>query len=131
MKSYPRLLISVTIVIASTANSFADCSNISQQQPMNVCAGDEARASDRRLNGLYGDLVKLMGDKARSKLKDAQKAWIIYRDRSCELDAFSVEGGSMHPFVTAVCYKDLTEERIKRLKYYLTCEGAGDATCAR
>jgi uncharacterized protein YecT (DUF1311 family) len=129
----PRLPVALALVVllwSSQASAEQDCTKIAQQQLMNVCANDNLRSSDDRLNSLYASLYRQIGPNAQIKLKAAQKSWVEYRDKTCDFEGYGTEGGSLHPYVSAICAKELTDDRVKRLNYYLTCD-AGDATCVR
>lgn len=112
---------------------------------MNQCSAQEYRKADARLNALYAKLLhafqKEIAQAARSKdlerktggerglllLRQAERAWIQYRDLHCAAARHETEPGSMSPMVFSNCMTQLTEHRIRALTdaYELTGETLG------
>lgn len=105
----------------------AACSGTGQAD-LDACAAADLKRADAAMNAAYATLLKGIGPKAQQGLKEAQRAWLLYRDRSCDLEASGTEGGSAQPMVRAGCLAALTEERTRRLKGYLSCQ-EGDLSC--
>ncbi|MBI2718810.1 MAG: DUF1311 domain-containing protein [Rhizobiales bacterium] len=63
-----------------------------------------------------------------ARFKDAQSAWLKFRDAECEFVWPIGEGGSARPMVRSFCFAELTKQRLKDMQYYLTCE-EGDLSC--
>ena len=87
-----------------------DCSNAVTQQQMNACAVQGYEAADGDLNLAY-QLARsaskemdqyLQGDETPGAimLRDAQRAWIKYRDLACAHEATLVRGGSMEALIS-------------------------------
>src|SRR5439155_20210744 len=72
----------------------APCSEANTQAEMNICAGKEYKAADASLNRVYQQLVAMLEPEAKAQLKEAQTAWIKYRNTNCELLADQFIGGS-------------------------------------
>lgn len=51
--------------------------------------------------------------------RDAQRSWIVYRDKSAEFEASEVEGGTMHPLLYLSALVAMTEKRLTELKAIL------------
>jgi uncharacterized protein YecT (DUF1311 family) len=101
---------------------------------MNQCAALQYKIADASLNALYQRLVaaleKDLAGARRDKnpdqikycetglleLKEAERAWIQYRDLHCKAAKQQFEGGSMSPAVWSACMKLVTEHRIAELK---------------
>ena len=64
----------------------------------------------------------------KTKLIDAQRAWIKYRDAQCDFGALSTVGGSIHPMMIARCMSALTKTQTKTLGNQLYCLN-GDLPC--
>ena len=86
---------------------------------MVACSGEETARWDRRLNAAYSSLMGNPAWSAETKamLREAQRAWIAFRDRTCtaqgELEA---EGGTLARIVTADCIARRTAERASELE---------------
>jgi len=106
----------IVVVSALLASRLADAQQT--QAEMNVDAENSFKKTDARLNDAWKKATRaLVSDKSRSaKLKTAQKAWLTYRDATCEFEASEAEGGSMEPALRAACLARLTEQRTKDLE---------------
>ena len=107
-----------------------DCKNAMSQSEMNICADQDYRAADAKLNAAYARLMAALGDDGfRTKLKLAQRAWISFRDSECTYETADNEGGSIHPMVYAGCLTRLTKQRTKVLEDHLACWRNASKNC--
>ena len=90
---------------------------------MNICAEYHYVKSDLKLNQTYTSLLaKLKGKPvATSQLVKAQRAWVTFRDLTCEFESNGWSGGSGRSMVVLTCKSVLTESRTKTLQEYLEC----------
>ncbi|MFO1123889.1 MAG: lysozyme inhibitor LprI family protein [Methylocystis sp.] len=95
---------------------------------MNLCESDNFKQVDAQLNAVYAKLMKKISPVGQSKLREAQKSWISYRDAQCAFDTLGTLDGSIHTMVAAQCLAELTENQTKRLQHQLNCE-EGDVSC--
>lgn len=96
------------------------------QRDMNACAAADLARVDEDLNAAYADAraamrlrdAGLSADQtgAEIALRDAQRAWISFRDLACAAEGFVVRGGSIEPLVVLMCKTRLTEARIADLR---------------
>lgn len=98
---------------------------------MITCMNRIYQISDRTLNKTYNDLLALLAsfdddlrDVTRSSnqkimLVDAQRAWIVFRDKECERVYWSGGGGTIAPILRLNCLVDLTEKRTTELRAYV------------
>ena len=88
------------------------------QQAMNRCAGDAYQRADRALNAQWAKVLAGYGDDAatRKLLRDAQRAWLRYRDAHCKLAASDSIGGSIWLLLNSGCLASLTRQRTQELK---------------
>src|SRR5436189_3261694 len=78
------LLLAGTSISGQRKKKVDPCANPQTQAEMTQCAGKEFQAADAVLNQVYQTLTaKLDGDE-KAKLKEAQTAWLKYRDSNCE-----------------------------------------------
>ena len=92
------------------------CARAQIQADMNDCWGKEYKAADVTLNQVYRQLVGMLDEEERSQLKEAQTAWLKYRDTNCEFVAGQYKGGTMRPMVHAICLADVTRNRTAELR---------------
>jgi uncharacterized protein YecT (DUF1311 family) len=105
-----------------------DCSKQETEGAARQCSGQLLKDADKNLNDAYRTLLKRFDARQQAMLRASEKAWLAYRDAQCKMVASGVEGGSAQPMVTADCLGELTQARLKELKYQLTCQ-EGDMTC--
>lgn len=107
-----------------------DCENPQTQLEMTQCAGEEYRVADAELNARYSAAMSRYenNEEARQLLRDAQRAWIRFRDAECDLVTLGVRGGSIEPMIRAQCLQELTETRARQLEELAQCE-EGDVSC--
>ncbi len=96
---------------------------------MSECTGAETGVWDRLLNETYRSLrADLDGADARDKpsggqgidrsdaLRDAQRAWIAYRDAECRLRWAQFQDGTIRSTIAAGCHLDFTARRAFELR---------------
>src|SRR5882724_5276525 len=82
------------------------CANAQTQAEMNDCAGKEYKSADATLNQVYRQLVAKLDDEEKAGLKDAQNAWLKYRDANCTFVADQYKGGTIRPMIEGLCLAD-------------------------
>ena len=117
------LTLAALVLAAPALAQDVDCKNAMSQSEMNICADQDYRAADAKLNAAYAKLMAVAGDEGfKAKLKIAQRAWISFRDSECTYETADNEGGSIHPLVYAGCLTRLTKERTKALNALAACQ---------
>lgn len=124
------LLIAALIAPVPAFAQTDPCATAQTQMDLNACTDQAYRAADLALNQTYQTLRKRLSEESRSKLKDAQRAWITFRDAECTFIASGVEGGSAQPMVHSTCLTNLTRERTETLAKQMECP-EGDLACPR
>ncbi|MBI1203800.1 MAG: DUF1311 domain-containing protein [Rhodopseudomonas sp.] len=68
---------------------------------------------DRELTIAYQEAMKSAGPDQKVKLRDAERAWIKYRDANC---AYYLAGeGTIARINAAACFRDMTKRRAEEL----------------
>jgi uncharacterized protein YecT (DUF1311 family) len=109
----------------------AECEAAMSQMEMTACATQRFDRADAELNALYARLIagaretdrapdngRVTGDDRpgeEATLREAQRAWVTYRDAQCRGEGYSERGGSMEPMIYQDCRARLTRERIAQL----------------
>jgi len=103
-------------------NQKKHCS-LSDQVGNNGCIANEYKSSDSELNYVYKSLINNLVDLAplrESKLRESQRAWIQFRDKTCAYELSGVDSeGSEFSYDRHVCLINLTEKRILDIKKYI------------
>ncbi len=79
-------------------------------------AKEEFEKADAELNTVYGKLIDTLTEEQEEALRQAQRAWIEYRDASIVAEGAMYEGGSLQGLVHWRAAAELTIERTGRLK---------------
>jgi uncharacterized protein YecT (DUF1311 family) len=119
MKSSLFLLLAFLLVAGSAlgqGTKKAPCSDANTQAEMNLCAGKEYKTADATLNRVYQQLVAMLEPEEKAQLKEAQTAWIKYRDANCDFVADQYKGGSIRPMIYGLCLADVTGNRTAELR---------------
>ena len=124
------LLVATSVAPAIAADGDRDCYKATTQVELTACAGRELDAADARLNATYREALALAreadaegsrGSAAPivSLLRDAQRAWIPFRDRACDFEATSWGGGTGQSMAYLQCKTRLTLARTQDLRTYI------------
>jgi Uncharacterized protein conserved in bacteria, COG3755 len=113
---------------AAQAADKLDCNNAFTQGDMNECAYRDLKREDQALNAAYNAYHARLDAKQKEQLKNAQLAWIKFRDLACTYDSSGVEGGSVHPLVYAECITRRTHQRLEEIKALASCKET-DLSC--
>ena len=81
-----------------------------------ACFAEAYLQADLKLNRLYGRIERVLGEKDRAHLKNAQRLWVQFRDANCSAEYNLHEGGSAAPMVKAACLEATTRHRIEELE---------------
>jgi uncharacterized protein YecT (DUF1311 family) len=108
-----------------------NCADPQAQSEMNACAAIDFERADAELNAEYRRAIaharasdreesgRLEGDARpgeEATLREAQRAWVAFRDAHCRLEGYEARGGSMEPMLYDGCRAGLTRARIAQLR---------------
>ncbi|RQO37104.1 hypothetical protein DBR37_02635 [Herminiimonas sp. KBW02] len=131
----PHVLAGLLLVISGAAaaqdqallqEALKDCDK--NQLTMNVCASHRYTAADQILNQQYKKLMAQQDATGKQRLRDAQRAWIGFRDKDCLANTgLREESGSIWPLLHFSCLERHTVQRSEDLKV----QACGMEGCAR
>jgi uncharacterized protein YecT (DUF1311 family) len=101
------------------AQAPADCAQAETTQDRRACAQASYDKADQRINEVYKQLRERLDAEGKNRLKEAQRAWITYRDAECVWAADQMRGGTEAPVIEAGCRADQTSVRADELESYL------------
>ncbi len=120
-------LLTLTLSAVPAAAQEVDCANAQAQVEMTYCAEQDWIRADAELNDAYKAAMAVMksvddglepADRgAVGNLRDAQRAWITFRDAACAAEGYQMNGGTAEPMVIYGCRARLTAERTTNLGY--------------
>ena len=115
-------------VLGATQTLALDCTAPQTQADINSCAAQFYQMADEDLNLAYGmardmarqiDMDAPQGQASSvTLLRDAQRAWIQYRDLACSAESMLAAGGSMQPMLQLSCLERLTRARTEDLRHF-------------
>ncbi len=113
--------IQLTLALASslimTASAYAlDCQTPVTTVDMSQCAAIDYQKADEELNAVYQQLRSMLDEQGRLLLRDAQRAWIPYRDAECARMADTFRGGTMAGLAHLSCMSEMTSRRSTELR---------------
>ena len=116
----------IDLWLAAMALQAPNCANPQTQMEMNQCAASDFAAADAELNALWARVVAAQRGEtipgwdrrpsALAVLRNAQRAWISFRDNHCTWEGYEARGGTMEPMLYGLCRARLTRERIEQLQ---------------
>lgn len=104
-----------------------DCTRTETQRDLNHCTAENLDAANRTLTDVYrAVMARQETEAARRALREAERAWVDFKDGKCAADAGPRgEGGSMWPTNWAYCEIEVTKKRIRELNG-MRCGGERD-----
>lgn len=121
MKIYGRLLVAVFLTwhafgLDAVWASEKACEEAMTTAEMRDCVNRRYAKVDDELNRVYRRLLAQLDPKRRALLREAQKAWIEFRDKNAAFVASDAEGGTLYPIIEVSERASMTERRIEQLK---------------
>lgn len=105
------------------------CSSATDEVEMYQCFKHQLEKADITLNHSYKTLIarykengapQAQGIKPQdSYLKEAQIAWIKFRDESCDFETYESITGSGFGTIYTACLLEKTQERVKYLQWHI------------
>lgn len=119
------------IALVALASGITASAVLAQSQTaLNATAAQNLQRADRALNAQYTVTAGQLSTPSRTLLRDAQRAWITFRDQQCRYESSAVRGGSAFAMVQSDCLARLTVERTGDLRRMAQCQ-EGDLSCPR
>jgi len=122
-------MIAVLLALAMSQDPPLNCTDPQYQAEMNQCAARDFERADAELNRLWREVIATARSSDREidrqsdqqplseqVLRNAQRAWVTFRDAHCEYESFEARGGSMQTMIYEGCRAKLTQERISQLR---------------
>ena len=128
MKSVIAFLAFTVFASPALAQDEPDCTDPTTQMDMTACAVIDYNKADTVLNEVWAeaiaeaknfDILDTIDDGRpgyEETLRSAQRAWIAFRDASCNYEGYFARGGTMEPMLVNQCLARLTGERTKQLR---------------
>jgi uncharacterized protein YecT (DUF1311 family) len=123
--------VAILLAVSSGNGQAANCKDPQSNAEMKICAAEEWKKADAELNLAFDKAIAAAReDDANAKsngapagrrsseamLRDAQRAWIAFRDANCAYQYQLYFGGSHAPLAHSICMGDMTTARLKELR---------------
>jgi uncharacterized protein YecT (DUF1311 family) len=118
-------MLALLLLAGPAAAQQVDCPNAVAQVELNYCAERDFLVADADLNLAYKQARAVMRHidadlpaterGAEVALREAQRAWITFRDQACLAEAYGWHGGSGQPMAYSGCRARLTLQRAEDL----------------
>jgi uncharacterized protein YecT (DUF1311 family) len=92
------------------------CAEAMTTVEMRECLNKRYQQVDASLNQLYQQLMSQLSKTRQARLREAQQAWMLFRDKNAAFVASETEGGTMQPVVSLSVLVSMTEKRVAELK---------------
>ena len=102
-----------------------ECANATSQTAMNTCAARGYRQADSALTREYQRALSSSTGARHTALRNAQQAWVTYRDAHCRYATIGFAGGSAEPMHKSLCLASLTRARTQDLEQAAANTGVG------
>lgn len=119
------ILYSLPFLPQSAFAQDVDCANADTQLAMTYCAEQDWNAADVKLNAAYKSAMAVLkgidsnleaaDQGAAIALRNAQRAWVPFRDATCDAEGWAYHGGSAEPMVIYACRARVTAARAEEL----------------
>jgi uncharacterized protein YecT (DUF1311 family) len=115
-------------LMLAAAPADSSCRSPLSQSEMNRCAAVDFERADAGLNVVWRSALASARDQdkeaafqpdgksAEGKLREAQRAWLIFRDAHCTVESYEARGGTMEPMLYEGCRAQVTRERTRQLR---------------
>lgn len=97
-----------------------DCQKATAQSEMRICENARYQAAQGELKTTYQAALRHLDNSQKAKLRQAQHAWIRFRDLNAAFQAGLVEGGTLAPLVKVANLTEMTNARTAELKKVVT-----------
>jgi len=87
------------------------------QADLNQAASQNLSSADFMLNKAYAQLMQVLDNNRKKRLKVAQRAWIKFRDTNADFISSAYENGSIRPLIHGRVLIKMTEQRTAELAY--------------
>ncbi len=111
-KQMKRISILLTLVIAMTGTVL----DAQSTWEMKRDSQSDLEKADAALNVAYKKALATLSEKGGAALREGQRAWITYRDKTAEAYGTGEEGGSLEGVMVITCATEMTKNRTAELK---------------
>lgn len=86
---------------------------------MRACIHNELERQDARLNFVYQKYSASVAPNVLKRLREAQRAWIQYRNKDCAWAGAPDENATLGPLIIDGCHLDMTVRRANEIESLL------------
>ena len=110
-------LMAMEAAVAETPQETGNpCKTQNTTLEMIQCAAQLYEVADDRLNAVYQALRSSQDEEGKKLLRDAQRAWLKFRDAECLRERDMARGGTLAPILEISCKESMTLQRVSVLE---------------
>ncbi|MFC7517182.1 lysozyme inhibitor LprI family protein [Herbaspirillum sp. GCM10030257] len=87
---------------------------------MRACIQKELERQDARLNRVYQKYSASLAPNVLKSLREAQRAWVQYRNKDCAWAGAPDENATLGPLIIDGCHLDMTVRRANEFESFLS-----------
>lgn len=110
-----KALAALALFVAVDAGAAPACDAPKTTTELMECSGEAFEQADARLNASYRRLMSLLDEEGQRKLREAQRAWIAFRDANAAFAGDINRGGTAEGLNILGTRTRMTEERASEL----------------
>lgn len=103
--------------------AFATCNDQANTISVKKCLDKQYSSSQKKMEKLIRLFKHKLNISEKLNLINAQKSWMIFRDKDCKFSGYHARGGTLEGVLILQCYIDLTDQRINNLQSYMQSLG--------
>jgi uncharacterized protein YecT (DUF1311 family) len=111
-----RTLLLLSTFLALAATAAAQCEDKKTTLDISQCLNAELKKADAKLNRSYQQTLKKLKTADAERLREAQRAWIVYRDAHCIAEFELWDGGTGGHIALPQCKLTLTKARTAEIE---------------
>lgn len=122
VKPWKALLLALGLGVSGVAlatvaeNKTEPCDTSLSTFELQACTQQAYEAADVRLNEVYRTALAGLGDRETEMLREAQRAWVRFRDTECSFQRALWQGGTGAGYAEFECLRQLTLRRAEDLQ---------------
>ena len=107
---FPAVVFVITLLLAAAP------ARGQSMMEMKRTAQHDFEKADAELNSVYKSIVSELSPKGATALRESQRAWVVFRDKTAEAYGTHEEGGSLEGLMSIRCLEAITHNRTSELR---------------
>jgi uncharacterized protein YecT (DUF1311 family) len=128
MKTLASVPVLLMLLVPTWANAQTtptiNCASPKNMLEINECGMREQKVADAKLQHLTQTILgRIRDEEIKTMFRDAEKEWLVYRQKECEFETSPNRGGTVYGANFGGCLMELNTLHMKMLQAILDCKG--------